>query len=307
MRLSVSFGGFGPLAATFPVVAAAETHGLDGIWSCEHVGFHDAVVPSATYLATSRTIDVGLVGCAATSRHPGVLAMELASLCELGPGRVRVQVGLGDAFLISRIGGRYSRPLQTVTELVESLRALFEGATLDGAYAGHAFAGYRIQPPAVPPSIDIMAVRPRMLELAGRVADGVSLSTAASAEYLGQAVEHVEQALRSHGREREEFRITAMALGCVGDRESDAAQRLSATLGIFSPEMLALLAPGVNPLAEPHRVAVVATPDSLGDALARYAATGIDELAIDLANQPDEIADLMPLLVAARPEGVSRR
>ena len=50
MRLSVAFSGFGGLADTLPIVDAAEEHGLDGVWSAEHLGFHDAVVPSALYL-----------------------------------------------------------------------------------------------------------------------------------------------------------------------------------------------------------------------------------------------------------------
>ena len=71
MRLSVSFSGFGGLADTLPIVDAAEEHGLDGVWTAEHLGFHDAVVPSALYIGRTSRIEVGLVGLSTASRHPG--------------------------------------------------------------------------------------------------------------------------------------------------------------------------------------------------------------------------------------------
>ena len=50
MRISIAFSGFGGLESTFPAVLAAEAAGLDGVWTAEHLGFHDAMVPSAMYL-----------------------------------------------------------------------------------------------------------------------------------------------------------------------------------------------------------------------------------------------------------------
>ena len=70
MRLSVTFSGFGGLADTMPIVQAAEEHGLDGVWTAEHLGFHDAVVPSAVYLATTQRIEIGLVGSARRAGIP---------------------------------------------------------------------------------------------------------------------------------------------------------------------------------------------------------------------------------------------
>lgn len=47
-------------------------------------------------------------------------------------------------------------------------------------------------------------------------------------------------------------------------------------------------------------MALVATPDSLGEALERYAATGIDELAVSIAAAPEEQAGVVELLARAR-------
>lgn len=320
MRLSISYSGFGPIQPMVAAVRAAERAGLDGVWTAEHVGFHDAVVPSACFLSNTERIEIGIVGAAPVSRHPGLLAMELASLAELGPGRVRIQVGLGDQFLIGRIGGRFTEGLRQVEEFVDALRHLFAGKQLNGTYCGHRFDGYQIASVDPAPAIDVMALRPRMLAMAARIADGVSLSSGASLGYLTQAVRDVERVLAETGRQRSHYRITAMALGAIAPQEEAAAALLTPVLGLFSPGALGVLAPevfdpqalasvagdpgGVGPLLTPQAVArlgVVATPESLPNVLASYAATGIDELSINLINPPAEIPELLPALAAARP------
>ena len=55
------------------------------------------------------------------------------------------------------------------------------------------------------------------------------------------------------------------------------------------------------------QIAMVTTPDGLGDALARYAATGVDEVALMMLNMPDQQPELIRLLAEARPrEGAAR-
>ena len=113
VRLSVSFMGISPIESTLPAVRAAERFGLDGVWSAEHIGFHDAIVPSALYLRETERLEVGVVGISTAGRHPGLIAMELSSLAELGPGRVRVQVGTGDPSLVAKLGKEVSRPARS--------------------------------------------------------------------------------------------------------------------------------------------------------------------------------------------------
>jgi alkanesulfonate monooxygenase SsuD/methylene tetrahydromethanopterin reductase-like flavin-dependent oxidoreductase (luciferase family) len=48
-------------------------------------------------------------------------------------------------------------------------------------------------------------------------------------------------------------------------------------------------------------IALVATPDGLAEALARYAATGIDELAVSIFAAPDEQPGVVEHLARARP------
>jgi len=69
VRLSISFTGFGGIAGTFPAVLAAEEAGLDGVWSAEHIGFHDAIVPSAVILVNVPGEQPDVIRQLAKARH----------------------------------------------------------------------------------------------------------------------------------------------------------------------------------------------------------------------------------------------
>ncbi|WP_165436463.1 LLM class flavin-dependent oxidoreductase [Amycolatopsis suaedae] len=285
MRLSVVSGGFAPVADGVGLVELAESCGLDGVWLAEHVGFRDCVVPAAAGLARTSRVDVGVAGPAPASRHPGLLAMELASLAELGPGRVRAQVGLGGEPLVARLGGSHRDAVRTAREFVTVLRALLAGERVTGTFAGATFDGLRLAH-AAPVALDLLAMRPRMLELAAEVADGVSLSAGASAAYLTRVV----RSLRTSGG----FRVTAMAVGAVAESERAALAAVEPAFRMLPP----VLAEGA---AGRRELAFVATPDTVADELARYAATGIDELALTLFGDPHHLPGTLRLLATHCP------
>ena len=322
MRLSVSFSGFGGLADTIPVVLAAEEFGLDGIWTAEHLGFHDAVVPSAVYLAKTERIEIGLVGLSTASRHPGLTAMELMSMSELAPGRIRVQVGLGDGGLVAKLGRQIVKPIASTTAFVNSLRETMQGRDMKVSYPEFTFEGFRLAPLGPVPAIDVMAIRPKMVQVAARVGDGLSISIGASAQYLTDVVQDVERELAAAGRDRSTFRITALAMTAIGPDLDVLRAPIGPMLSTFPQDSAAFLARGVVDGEElvrvereegpfgvmkmwtPERVdqiAFVATPDMLADKLAAYAATGIDELAVMMINPPDQQPDIIKALAAARP------
>jgi alkanesulfonate monooxygenase SsuD/methylene tetrahydromethanopterin reductase-like flavin-dependent oxidoreductase (luciferase family) len=322
MLLSLSFMGISPIESTMPVVRAAERSGLDGVWSAEHIGFHDAIVPSALYLRETERLEVAVVGISTAGRHPGLIAMELSSLAELGPGRVRVQVGTGDPSLVAKLGKEVTRPARSTEQLVQALRAALAGDEMNVEYPGYAFSGFKVNPLAPPPAVDVMAVRPLMVRTAARVGDGLSISMAASHTYLSETVRDVERELAAQGRDRASFRISAVALGVISEDLNTACSSAAPLFTIFDPPMLEYLARGViepgalvaaaesggTPAAMQiltpeviEGIALVATPEQLGGALERYAATGIDELAVSIFAAPEQQPAIVEQLAAARP------
>jgi alkanesulfonate monooxygenase SsuD/methylene tetrahydromethanopterin reductase-like flavin-dependent oxidoreductase (luciferase family) len=327
MDLSLGLTGFAPLAATLPLVQAAEAVGLRGVWSCEHVGFHDAVVPSAAYTQTTRRLEIGLTGLSITGRHPGLTAMELASLAELAPGRVRVQVGTGEPSLMRMIDGAVQQgALAQVRQFVTTLRALLAGEVVTTAAPTYRCEGLRLAFPGAPPAIDVMAMRPQMLRLAAQVGDGVSLGAWSSRAYLRGAVQQVEAELAAQGRDRAAFRISAFVLVALAPERDQACAQVAGSLAMLPPEAhaaLPLLAQGVAlpdaalvddtlrrsdlaalvPLYAPcaPELGLVATPEDLDTALAPYTALGLDELIVTFvpgAPLPAQLAALTALAEA---------
>ncbi|TQL85598.1 alkanesulfonate monooxygenase SsuD/methylene tetrahydromethanopterin reductase-like flavin-dependent oxidoreductase (luciferase family) [Microbacterium saperdae] len=280
------------------IAEAAHTAGLDGLWYCEHVGWHDAVVPTALLLDRYPGLDVGIVGPAPVSRHGAVLAMEFASLAEIAPGRLRAQLGLGGTALMQRIGGG-SNSVALVREYVESVRGTLSGQRMSGVWAGHLFEDFQLREPSSVP-LDIMAIRPRMLELAARTGDGVSLSTGASIDYIKHAVSKIEKILKEIGRPRDTFRINAQAIGSVDKTLAGAVENAASRLARFSPAVLAILAPGLDPRRDAERMSIAGTPEDLGARLSEYADAGVDEVALDIHHAPGLLAAALGSLTASR-------
>ena len=323
MRLSVAFSGFSGLAETVDVVMAAEEYGLDGVWTAEHIGFHDAVVPSAIYMAKTNRIEIGLVGLSTAGRHPALTGMELMSLSELAPGRIRCQVGIGDPGLVAKLGRKVSRPAASTTAFVNSLRETMQGRDMKVAYPDFTFDGFRLSPLGPLPAIDVMAIRPKMVQTAARVGDGLSISVGASIAYIRDVVKDIERELAAAGRDRSSFRITAMAMAAIGNDLDSLRAPMAPMLSSFPQETAAFLARGVVDSEELLRVqaeqgplgvmklwtpekidqiAFIATPEMLADRMAQYADTGIDELALMLNNPLEEQPEIIKQLSTAREE-----
>lgn len=331
MHVSIGFIGVDPIEPTLELVRLAEACGLDGVESAEHVSLHDAVVPSALYLRETTHIEVGMVGLNAGSRHPALLAMELASLAELGPGRVRATVGTGSPQLMAQIGADMSHPIPRVRSLVEALRALHSGEQLSGESPAGAFDGFRLlsydgsglvpyAESSVP--IDVMAIRPRMLRLAAQIGDGVALTSGASVEYLTNTVRTLESELAAAGRDRAAFRITASAYAVITPKADQLVEKLLVILARYPAEEAALIMSGAldgeayiraaseNPVLAAktfltpevvQRVAMLASdPTDLLPLLGRYADTGVDALNIHLVGPLETRAYAVEAIAAAR-------
>ena len=322
MRLSLAFTGFGSILANLPAIRAADECGLDGVWYAEHIGNRDAVVPATVYLRETERLELALMGVSAAGRHPGVAAMELASLAEIAPGRVRAAIGTGVPDMIAKLGKSVRRPVRETIALHQVLRTALAGGDLNARYPDYEFAQFKLNPLAPPPPLDIMAIRPRMIEAAVRYADGLCLSAGGSRRYLTQTVQQVESALAELGRPRGDFRITAVVAAFITDDVAKARNQVAALLSTFDPATTEYLAAGAIPegalvsaiagggpfAAVPvftpeviDTIALVCPPEGVAEGLRRYADTGVDEVAVTPFGPPAQLPDLVRVLAANRP------
>lgn len=186
-------------------VRYAEGKGFDAVWQAESRLVRDAVVPMAAYAAVTERIRVGSGVINNWTRNIGLLAATFLTLDDLAPNRVICGIGAWWDPLARNVGIERRKPLLAMRETVQVLRRLLnmERVTFHGEF--HRVDGIELdvvhgrrEPRHVP--IYIGATGPKMMELAGEIADGVVLNYCVPPEYNDAAMERLEAGAKSAGR-----------------------------------------------------------------------------------------------------------
>lgn len=193
--------------------AECEQAGLDGIGVPDHhhVGRDAYVVLSAMAHATRRLTLFPATSNVAT-RHPMVLASLINSLDELAPGRVMLTCAPG--FLSVEKSGVAKPPRDQLGQAVTALRGLLN----DGfaPYDGHELVLHNR--PANGSRVIMLASGPKLLELAGAVADGVMMLVGLDPRSVAAAREHVRRGAESVGRDPASLEETLIVPIGIGNR-----------------------------------------------------------------------------------------
>lgn len=183
----------------------AETAGFEAVWQAESRLVREATVPMAAYAAATERIVVGSGVVNTWTRNVALLASTFVTLDDLAPSRIVLGVGAWWDPLARKVGIDRTRPLQCMREVVEACRKLFtlEEVTLQGEFVR--LDGVRIDvvhgnTSARNIPIYIGATGPKMLELAGEIADGVVLNYMVSPSYNDDAIERIETGATRSGR-----------------------------------------------------------------------------------------------------------
>ncbi len=174
----------------------AEELGYSHIWVGDsHLIWREAFVNMAAVALNTSKVIIGTGVTNPVTRHPSVLASGYATLDELAPGRFAVGIGLGDSSLETM--GRKQARLAEFEEAVAQMRAVIEGgeAELEGGSKIHLnFAQNRKIP------FYAAASGPKMLELSGRIADGVIILVGVDSGAIERAVERIAAGAETAGR-----------------------------------------------------------------------------------------------------------
>jgi len=170
-------------------------------------------------------VRVGTAVANAALRPPVLAALTAAQLDQAAGGRFILGLGVGNAVMNARFGvAPAAPPLRLVEEYVEVIRSVL---TLAPGYDGQVFRTGMIPLDSRPVRADLPvylgALGPRMLALAGRVADGVILNLMTPAQ-AGQAAGLVRGAARAAGRDPASVEVACVVHCCLsGDPGAAAA------------------------------------------------------------------------------------
>lgn len=231
---------------------AIEELGADDLWVVEDLGWAGSISASALALAATRRLRVGIGIAPVALRNPALLAMEVANLARVFPGRLVAGVGHGVPEWMRRVGAEPVRKLALLEETIVAARGLLAGenvvlhgraATVDGLELVH--------PPRVVPPIVTGVVRPRSLELSGRVADGTILAEGIGPAGVTDALTHIDRGRRAGDRPAHELIVFAFLH--VDDDPSRGAATVrpaiegqAAWLGVPPGDVFTLIGPAAS-------------------------------------------------------------
>ena len=272
------------------VIARCEDVGFDGVGVHDHPhSGRDAYLVLALAAERTRRIQLYPATSSPVVRHPMLLASLLHSLDELAPGRAHLTIAPG--FLSARSVGRPRATVDTMREAVVAIRRLLAGDSV-------AFG----DPPSrlrnlsrTPPPVYLLAAGPRMVELAGEVADGAFLMVGLHRDAVASARRHLEAGARRAGRSLQGFRtVFIVTIGLETD--AGAARRWAREW--FAPRQPWLAYPSASNL---HwlRAAGLPVPDPLSPGEIPDDLAARIEDAFGLFGSPERCADR---LIRAREE-----
>jgi alkanesulfonate monooxygenase SsuD/methylene tetrahydromethanopterin reductase-like flavin-dependent oxidoreductase (luciferase family) len=190
MNLSLYLDGL-PSEELPNVAAEADRRGFRDLLKAETI-YGDAFTACAAMAMTTTRMRVGSGIAGVYGRSPVVFAMSAAALARLSRGRFVLGLGLQSLSYVERWHGARYRGLEGMREMVVTLRDLL---------AGQAVNDYRLAfPPAAPVPIYTAGLGPKMIELAGELADGL-LGYFYSPAYIAEVVRpHLEKGAQRAGR-----------------------------------------------------------------------------------------------------------
>jgi 5,10-methylenetetrahydromethanopterin reductase len=252
-----------PLPELAGFIAGCEAAGFSGVGVHDHPHSGRDVYVALT-LAAARTARLRLYPATSSpvARHPLTLAALAASLEEVAPGRTALTVGPG--FLSVRHMGRPRATLATMREAVLAIRRLLAGERVTFGEASPRLGN----PPRRPPPVHVLAAGPRMIELAGEVADGVLMLVGLHPAAVAAARRHLAAGAARGGRDVSAFRTVFIVPVAVG--APDAARRW--IQGWFRPGHPWLAYPSASNLHWLREAGLglpdPLAPEAIGDALA---------------------------------------
>jgi len=162
-----------PLAAHRDLVRELADLGYTDVWSMETAGT-DAFTPLALIADWAPGLRLGTAIAPIYTRGPGLLAMSAATIAELAPGRFVLGVGTSSPVIVEGWNGvPFAEPYARARDTLRFLRAALVGDKITEDYPTFSVHKFRLErPPTPPPPVMLAALRPGMLRLAAREADG---------------------------------------------------------------------------------------------------------------------------------------
>jgi F420-dependent oxidoreductase-like protein len=295
MRIGI-FGGTGR-ASVDDVVRAAQRTEQDGFasYTLPQIFGLDAMSMLAVIGREVPRIEL-LTGVVPTySRHPLTMAQQALTVQAASGGRFSLGIGLSHQMVIENMFGlSFAQPVRHMREYLSVLVPLLRAGKAD--FDGETISTHAaVDVPELPPvPVLVAALGPKMLELAGTVADGTVTWMTGPATLADHTVPAITAAAERAGRPAPRI-VTSLPVCLTAD--ADGARERAANdfrMYGFLPSYRAML--DREGAAGPADVAIVGDEATLRSGLARIADAGVTDFVASIYGERDDRAATRALL-----------
>lgn len=276
----------GPIDKIVGAARAAAGSGYGSFWLPQTMGM-DSMTALAVVGREVPGIDLGIAVVPTFPRHPIVMAQQALTVQAITGGRLRLGIGLSHQPIIEgSYGLSFDKPVRHMREYLEALLPLVrEGSVSFGGDTITARIGLDVRGSS-PVQVLLAALGPKMLELAGAMADGTATWMTGPATLAQHVVPTICTAAEAAGRP-----APIIAAGfpiCVTDDVAGARAKAAETFAIYGslPSYRAMLdREGVD---GPGDVAVVGDESAVAAQIAGLGEIGVTELIASTFGSAEE-------------------
>lgn len=278
------------------LIKFAEDNGLEYAWITDHYNNRDAF-GLLTYIASrTDTIKLGPGVTNPYTRTAAQLASAIATVNEVSGGRAVFGIGPGDKVTFDSLGIEWEKPLTTVKETVEVVRAFTRGGKV--SYDGDVcrIKGAKLSYGESDIPVYIGAQGPKMLALAGAIGDGVLVNGSHPRDFE-YAVSVLKEGAKSEDRDFSKFDVgayTSFSISSDMDAATKAARPVTAFIVAGSPD--AVFEKHGIPLDDVEKVRT-GFKKGFGDAVAAVTDEMLD--AFSICGTPDKCIGRIEELIKA--------
>ncbi len=187
------------------------------------------IVPVLSAIAErTETIGLGDDVISPYSRAPTLIGQTALTLHEISDGRFRLGLGTSSPALAEHWhGADFDRPLRRLRETIDIVREVYSGdrVTYDGEIFQLGGLSYEAALPETPPAIDVSALGPTTVELAGRFADGW-IPQLFTPEALRERMDDLRRGAELGDRDAGSLRVSPI-VRCCASEDRDTARDLA--------------------------------------------------------------------------------
>lgn len=227
----------------------AEAMGFDQVWTGNDLFGTPGIVAIASMLMATSRIRIGSAVLDPVSIHPVQLAQVAAGYQEVSGDRFLLGIGAGSDVFFGRAGITPPRPVPRTRAAIVAIRELSEGRSPAGAPGAGDFwhDQAKIETPR-PVPIYVGAMGPKMLQMAGRLADGV-LPLCLPPRQVHAAMAQIAAGAEEAGRSLSDLDVAACVWCSIAPDRDEARRVLARFIAVYSGSLStdALVANGLDP------------------------------------------------------------